>query len=263
MEFLTQHFNLENIVKVSITILIFILVLMFLKHIIKKYFAKKISYETNLVISKIINFIWVTILVIILADQLGFSSIFKTILGTAGIVGIAVGFASKTSLENIISGLLLLSDNSLKINDIILVDGVEGTVLAIDSLSVKIMTYDNKLVRIPNIKILNSNVVNLYPELYRRQDFYFKVSYNADLNKIEQILKDIAEQNEYAVKTEETYVYFSSFEDIGLKVKYGVWFEKGNITLLTNSITQQIKARFAQEKIEIPVQLLNIEKANI
>lgn len=261
MEAFLEHFSLNNIIRAAIITGIFILVLVFIKHIIKKYLAKKISYETNIVISKIIKFVWTTLLIISLADQFGFSSIFKTVLGTAGIVGIAIGFASKTSLENIISGLLLLSDNSFKINDIVLVDGIEGTILAIDSLSVKILTYDNKLVRILNTKILNSNVINLYPEDIRRQDFYFKISYNSDLNKVEEILKDIANKNQYSIKKYETYVYFYSFEDIGLKIKYGVWFKKGDITLLTNSITQQIKIRFMQENIEIPVQILNLEKA--
>lgn len=260
MDFLIDHFGLEKLIKAGITIFLFILALNFIKHVAKKYFAEKMSFETKIVVSKITKFIWFLMLTIVLADQMDFSSIFKTILGTAGIVGIAIGFASKTSLENIISGLLLLSDNSLKINDTVLVDGIEGTILAIDSLSVKIMTYDNKLVRIPNVKILNSNVINLYPEKHRRQDFYFKISYKANLSKVEDILRDIAKNNKYAIKSEETYVYFYSFEDMGLKIKYGVWFEKGNITLLTNSITEEIKNRFMQEKIEIPVQLLNIEK---
>lgn len=258
MEFIHQHFNFENLIRAAITIFLFVIFLTSINHILKKYFADKMSFETKIVLSKVTKFILFTMLIIVLADQLGFSSVFKTVLGTAGVVGIAVGFASKTSLENIISGLLLLSDKSLKINDIIRVDEIEGTLVAIDSLSIKIQTYDNKLVRIPNIKILNSNVINLYPQEERRKDFYFKVPYNSDIQKIEFLLKDIAEKNQFSIKKDETLFYVSSFEDIGIKIKYGVWFKKGDITPLTNSITQEIEKRFAKEKIELPTQLLNI-----
>lgn len=257
MNFLEKHFTTEALFKVAIIVFIFLILMTLIKAIMRVYFKKRMSTQSYIILSKVLSFLGISILLISIISQLGFSSLFTTALGTAGIAGVAIGFASKTSLENIISGVLLLSDKSFKIDDIIYVDGVEGTVVSIDSLSVKIQTYDNQIVRVPNVKILNSDVTNLYPKTERRRDFYFKIAYTANLSKVETVLKEIAQRNPYAIKKEDTFIYFYSFEDIGLKVKYGVWFEKGNLTQLCNSITKDLLETFQAEGIEMPVLLLN------
>lgn len=260
MEFLSEHFSPEILIKVGITIFICMATIVVLKRVINIYFGKKMSNQSKVIFGKIINFIGISVMLIVIINQLGFSSLFTTALGTAGVVGVALGFASKTSLENIISGVLLLSDKSFKIGDIIIVGDIEGTVQAIDSLSVKILTYDNKLVRVPNIKLLNSEVINLYPHNERRRDFYFKLSYQTDVQKVTSLLMEIANKNPYAIRKEETYVYFSSYDNLGFQIKYGVWFEKGNITPISNTIAKDISETFKREGIEIPVPLLNIDK---
>lgn len=260
IEFLAKHFSFEILIRVGITIFICSAVIISLKRVIKFYFGSKVSLQSQAIFSKIINFVGISVMLIVIINQLGFSSLFTTALGTAGVVGVALGFASKTSLENIISGVLLLSDKSFKIGDMIIVGDVEGTVQSIDSLSVKILTYDNKLVRVPNIKLLNSEVINLYPHNERRRDFYFKVSYQADVEKVTSLLKEIANKNPYAIKKDETYVYFYSYDNLGFQIKYGVWFEKGNITPISNTIAKDISETFKREGIEIPVPLLNLHK---
>lgn len=259
-DFLSKHFTPSALIKVAITIVLCLIAMKILKHLIKNYFQKNTDHQSRLIFNKAINFVGFSVMGIVIISQLGFDSLFTTALGTAGIAGVAIGFASKTSLENIISGVLLLSDKSFKIDDIIIVDGVEGTVESIDSLSIKIRTYDNQLVRVPNVKVLNSNVANLYPNKERRKDFYFKIAYTNDVTKIENLLKEIAKRNPYAIKTDETFIYFYAFDQIGFTIKYGVWFEKGNITPLVNSITKDISETFKKEGIEIPVPLLNTDK---
>lgn len=259
MEFLSEHFSPEILIKVGITIFICVATIIALKRAVSIYFGRKLSNQSKMIFGKIINFIGISVMLIVIISQLGFSSLFTTALGTAGVVGVAIGFASKTSLENIISGVLLLSDKSFKIGDKILVGDVEGTVQAIDSLSVKMLTYDNKLVRVPNVKLLNSEVTNLYPHNERRRDFYFKVSYQTDVEKVTSLLKEVANNNPYAIRKDETYVYFRSYDNLGFQIKYGVWFEKGNITPLSNTISQDISEAFKKEGIEIPVPLLNID----
>lgn len=258
MNFIETHFNTENLSKVAFSIIVFLILLSSIKWMMKKYLNPKISHQTRIILSKVVSVVSFTLLGIVITNQLGFSSMFTTVLGTAGIAGVAIGFASKTSLENIISGVLLLSDKSFKIDDMIIVNDVEGTVVSIDSLSVKIRTYDNKIVRVPNVKILNSDVTNLYPENERRRDFYFKLPYHVDVQKAIQILKKIADDCPYAIRKEETYIYFSEFDGIGYKIKYGVWFKKGDITNLSNAIAEGISKQFAIEGIEIPIPLLNL-----
>ncbi len=91
--------------------------------------------------------------------ELGFN--LGVLVGAAGIVSVAVGFASQTSASNLISGLFLLAEKPFQIGDVIKVGDTTGEVLTIDLLSVKLRTYDNLYVRIPNESLIKSQVTTL------------------------------------------------------------------------------------------------------
>src|SRR5690554_7225950 len=86
--------------------------------------------------------------------EAGFS--LEVVLGAAGILTVAIGFASQTSASNIISGLFLVMEKPFEIGDMIEVDATAGEVIAIDLLSVKIRTPDNLFVRVPNETLIKS-----------------------------------------------------------------------------------------------------------
>lgn len=257
IETLLKFFSPTVIFKICLVIPIFLLTMSLIKRVLKKYVVKYLSYQTEVITLKFVSAIGYFFLLFAIIDILGLESLFKTLLGTAGVVGIAIGFASKTSLENIISGILLLSDQSFKLNDTIIVGDKEGTVESIDALSIKIRTYDNQIVRIPNTKLINSDVINLYPNQHRRCDFFIKVSYNSDLVKVEKLLIEVAKRNPHVLPDKEIYVFFKSFADLGYEIKYGVWFKSGNLLPLRNSITQDIAKTFQDNQIEISTPLLD------
>ncbi len=87
-------------------------------------------------------------------------------LGAAGILTVALGFASQTSASNLISGLFLISEGSFEVGDTIqitLIRGntIEGEVISIDLLSVKLLTLDNVYIRLPNEQLIRAPVHNL------------------------------------------------------------------------------------------------------
>lgn len=91
--------------------------------------------------------------------QLGFS--LTIILGAAGVLSVAIGFASQTSASNLISGLFLIGEKPFSVGDVICVGETVGEVLSIDLLSVKLRTFDNVFVRVPNETLIKSQIVNL------------------------------------------------------------------------------------------------------
>src|SRR5690606_22976075 len=90
--------------------------------------------------------------------ELGFE--IGVLLGAAGVLSVAVGFASQTSASNLISGLFLLGERPFQVGDIIEVAGIRGEILSIDLLSLKLRTVDNLYVRIPNETLIKSDVTN-------------------------------------------------------------------------------------------------------
>jgi len=119
----------------------------------------------------------------------------SVLLGAAGILSVAIGFASQTSASNLISGLFLIGEGPFAIGDFIRVGTTEGEVLSIDLLSVKLRTPDNLFVRIPNEQLIKSEVVNLTRFAIRRLNLAVGVAYKEDIPRVRHILMQVATDN--------------------------------------------------------------------
>lgn len=185
------------------------------------------------------------------------------LIGAAGIAGIAVGFAAQTSVSNVISGVFLISEKPFAVGDVIQVGDVMGTVLSIDFLSIKIQTFDNRFVRIPNETIIKTNVVNVTRYPIRRLDIWVSVSYGDDLERAVAILKDIARENVYALDNPEPLIIIDKFDASGINILFGPWFEKSDYLSLKNSAMIEIKKRFEAEGLTIPFPQLDVRIGDI
>jgi small-conductance mechanosensitive channel len=182
--------------------------------------------------------------------ELGFK--LSTLLGAAGIAGVAIAFATQTTLSNMISGIFLIWEKPFGVEDVIKIGDTTGVVLAIDLLSTKLRTFDNTLVRIPNENLLKSQLTNLTRFAIRRLDVKIGVSYKEDVGRVIAVLKDVADQNPWCLDEPEPMVVFLGFGESALEFNYGVWAAKADFLKLRNSILQQVKERFDLENIEIP-----------
>jgi small-conductance mechanosensitive channel len=172
------------------------------------------------------------------------------LLGAAGIVGIAVGFASQTSVSNIISGLFLISEKPFALGDVIKVGNTTGIIQSIDLLSIKLRTFDNLFVRMPNEKILNSEVTNITRFPIRRMDIVFQIDYGQDLSRISSILSEVAAANAWSLDEPGPIILFTDFKDSGIDVLFGLWFAKTDYLNLKNSIMMDLTRRFDAEGIQ-------------
>lgn len=233
--------------------LIVILGLPFIKITAKisgNYAKKNYSLQTQMILKKIIYFGGFFILMLTVLNEFGFK--ISAILGAAGIFGIAIGFASQTSFANIISGLFLISEKPFLVGDIVQINNTMGIVLSIDFLSIKLRTFDNRFVRIPNETVIKSESINISKFPIRRLDLDIGVAYKEDIRSVIQILKEIASENPYCLDEPEPVIYFFGFGDSALQIKFCLWFEKTELLKLRNSILIDIKERFDKENIEIP-----------
>lgn len=173
-------------------------------------------------------------------------------LGAAGILTFAIGFASQTSLSNLISGLFLLGERPFEVGDLIIVGSTRGIVLSIDLLSVKLRTPDNLFVRLPNESIIKNEFTNVTRFPIRRVDVNIGVAYREDPQRVMQVLREVADANPFCLDEPEPLVLFKDFGASSLDFLLGVWVEKTQFLKLKNSIMVDIKARFDAEGIEIP-----------
>ncbi len=176
----------------------------------------------------------------------------RVLLGTAGILTVAIGFAAQTSASNFISGLFLLGENPFSIGDVIRIGGTTGEVLAIDLMSVKLRTFDNLFVRVPNEQLIKSEITNLTRFPIRRVDIQLSIAYKDDMRKAVEVLKEVANNNELCLTEPEPIFIFKNFGNSGLEFQYSVWAMRENFLALKNSIQIEIKEAFDEAGIEIP-----------
>ncbi|MBC8180707.1 mechanosensitive ion channel family protein [candidate division KSB1 bacterium] len=228
---------------------------------IRKYTSQKFSPQQGMIFSKFVLYTGVVIIVFSVLSELGFK--LTHLLGAAGIIGIAVGFASQTSMSNIISGLFLIAEKPFQVDDIITVQNITGIVLSIDILSVKLRTFDNKYIRIPNETIIKSDVTNVTHFPIRRVDLNVGVAYKEDIARVREVLLDVAKKNPLCLNEPEPLVIFSGFGNSSLDLKLLVWAVKSDWLSLKNKIAEEIKKRFDEEGIEIPFPHLSLYSGSV
>ncbi|MGZ0656494.1 mechanosensitive ion channel family protein [Coraliomargarita sp. W4R72] len=197
------------------------------------------------------SFLYVGIVLLVCTVLIQLQVNLTAVLGAAGIVSVAIGFAAQTSLSNLISGLFLLGERPFEVGDTIIVGTTRGVVLSIDLLSVKLRTLDNLFVRMPNETLIKAEVTTVTRFPIRRMDINIGVAYKEDVKKVIRVLKEIADSNPNSLNEPEPLVLFKDFGASSLDFLLGVWFEKTKYLALKNGIMQEIKERFDQEGIEI------------
>ena len=182
--------------------------------------------------------------------ELGFS--LAVLMGAAGVLTVAIGFASQTTASNLISGLFLIGERSFEVGEIIKVGQTTGEVLSIDPLSVKLRTLDNLHVRIPNETLIKSEVTTLNRYPIRRFDLMLGVAYKEDLNRVREVLMGVAEANIHCLDEPAPLFIFTGFGESSLDIQFSVWARRENFLTLRNTISTEIKQGFDAAGIEIP-----------
>ena len=235
----------------ALTLLVIGLPLVYgLSRVARRLVGRHLTPQRGLVAGKVVFYPGLLLIATSIMGQLGFS--LAPLLGAAGIMGIAIGFASQTSVSNIISGLFLIGEQPFVVDDVIQVGDTTGQVLSIDTLSVKLRTFDNKFVRLPNESIIKSQVTNLTRFPIRRLDVMVGVAYREDVGRVRAVLLEVADQNPLALMDPEPKVIFEGFADSSINFKFAVWAAREDFLQLKNTLQEGIKARFDEEGIEIP-----------
>jgi len=233
--------------KIALTLVLGIFLVRILAVITQRYIMKKSTLQRQMIARKAISYTGFVLVLLAVLGELGVK--LTALLGAAGVVGIAVGFASQTSVSNIISGLFLISEKPFAVGDVIRIGTTTGIIQSIDLLSIKIRTFDNLFVRIPNEKILSSEVTNITRFPIRRMDITLHVAYGEDLSRVHAILSEIARDNPWSLDEPAPVILFSEFKETGVEMLFGLWFTKTDFLDLRNSIMKDITTRFDAEGI--------------
>lgn len=248
--------NFEKLIRIAIILVIGLFITYTAVYLVRKFLPNRWSRQRKMIVSRFVQYSGLTILFLILVSELKIN--LAAIFGAAGIIGIVLGVASQTSIGNIVSGFFLVSEKSFELGDVIRIGDKTGTVYSIDLLSIKIKTFDNLLIRIPNQTVISSEVTNVTRFPIRRIDIEVGVAYKEDLEKVRSVLEQVARQNTLCLDEPEPLYSIRHFGASSINILFGVWVEKDNYLKVKNALFREIKQAFAEAGIEIPFPHISI-----
>ena len=245
-----QSEHIDHLIKASVLLLAGFICASMASRAVSRFFSKNFSQHHIVLFKRLLYWLIVALFVASALKQLGFS--LSVLLGAAGVLSVALGFASQTSASNLISGLFLIGEQPFKLGDTIKVGNTTGEVLSIDLLSVKLRTFDNLFVRIPNETLIKSEVTNLTRFPIRRFDLLLGVAYKEQIAVVRKVLMDVADKNPLCLDEPNPMFLFLGFGDSALNIQFSVWSKRENFRDLRNSLQEEVKLAFDKAGIEIP-----------
>ncbi|WP_251359981.1 mechanosensitive ion channel family protein [Kangiella sp. TOML190] len=177
-------------------------------------------------------------------------------LASAGVVGIAIGFAAKDTLANLFAGFFIVADSPYKIGDYIVLDtGERGQVTHVGIRSTRLMTRDDVEITIPNSVMGNAKIVNESggPSEKTRLRIPVGVSYDTDLDVAVEVLKEVADNNNKVSKFPVPRVRAKLFGASSVDFQLYVWIDRPEIRgQVLHELILSIYKEFNNRGIEIP-----------
>ena len=207
------------------------------------------THSANL-LRRTVLYLGMSILTIDILREMDFK--LTALIGSAGIAGMAIGFAFKTSISNIISGLFVAFESPFSVGDYIQVDQARGEVLSFDLLAVKIRSSENNYIRIPNEQLIKTPVINFTRFDTHRIDIKVSAGYEDDLKKVEEVLLSIASDDPMLLSTPHPSFRFGKFDESSIQLTLRVWANTRDYRPAKNTLAHKIAIAFDKNNLTMP-----------
>ncbi|MCJ7603110.1 MAG: mechanosensitive ion channel [Desulfobulbaceae bacterium] len=222
-----------------------------LQHLSEKLMIKSkvdptlVKFAGNLVYIALFTFVILAAL-----SQLGIQT--TSFIAVIGAAGLAVGLALQGSLSNFAAGVLLILFRPYKKGDYIESAGTAGTVEEIQIFTTMLVTPDNKMIVVPNSKIISDNIVNISAKPTRRVDFVFGVGYCDDIDKVKTVIRQVLGEDSRVHKEPEVFVGVLALADSSVNFAVRAWVNAADYWPVFFDTNEKMKKRFDAEGISIP-----------
>lgn len=248
--------NMFHIITTAVIVLAIYIIYKAIVRWIKKIPSDKLPVQRSMILTKMVKYVAWFLMIMYILNFFGIK--LSAIWGAAGVAGVALAFAAQTSVSNIISGIFIMVEKTMKPGDLITVDGETGIVDIVGLLSVQIHTLDNQLIRIPNSTIINSNFKNTSFFEKRRMTINVDVSYDTDMEFALKTIQKVPAFCKTVLKDPAPSAWFDGFGESGITLVLAVWFNSADFLKTKNDVFIAIKKVFDEAKIEIPYNKIDV-----
>jgi small-conductance mechanosensitive channel len=179
-------------------------------------------------------------------EELGFK--LHVILGAAGVLSVAVGFAAQTTLSNLISGFFLFGERPFAVGDIIEVDGIAGEVLGIEMLATTLRTADNRFVRIPNEVLVKTKLTNQTRFSRRRLEVVVPLANEEDFSARRSAVLAAIEKNALVLRDPAPSLFIGAFGETSVQVHVWAWTATKDLQALRVALSEEIHTALGNAK---------------
>ncbi len=203
---------------------------------------------------QIIRLLFIVSGVVVALDILDATRLLSTILGAAGIVGLAIGFAVRDTVENFIASIMLSVRQPFRPNDAVEINGDEGKVIRLTSRATILLSFDGNHIRIPNATVFKSRIVNYTRNAERRFLFDIGVAPDTDLAKALSLAEEVLEGLPFLLASPAPAVWTQDVGDSTITLRVTGWIDqtKTGLLLAKGEAIRLLLARFTEAGIDMP-----------
>lgn len=255
--------NLPNFVLALIVFILFIILANITAIGISKIIRRTRAQESVRVVAIRIHKAIVTLIGFFIAlGILDLSTVLTSVLGAAGVVGLAIGLALQGTLTNTFSGIVLSFMPKIQIGDWIETNGFSGFVTDINLRSLTLKTADQNLVILPNSKIVDSPFKNLSTGARSVGILECGVGYESDLEFVEKITVDAVKKALPQKKSEKVEFFYKEFGNSSINYEIRFWIKETNAKdelLAKHTVIKAIKKAYNENNINIPFPIRTLD----
>ncbi len=253
-------FTLLGFLKLVLVLVLGIFLLRYFRRRVERLLIKRFHITPSLV-NSMTTLIYYALLVILLLVALSSAGLNLTQVGLIfGALGVGIGFGLQTITSNFISGIILLTEGSLRVGDLVeLEDGTLGVVKEINMRSTILRTFDGQDLIVPNSEFISKRISTwTYEDDWRRIHIPFGVAYGSDPERVKEVVTAAARRLPLTEEDPEhpIQVWFTGFGDSALEFSLTIWIRQSRVQRALTGIKSDyyyaIHRALLEAGIEIP-----------
>ena len=211
-------------------------------------------------VQQIVRLAFILLGLVVAMRILGATTLLGSVLGAAGVLGLAIGFAVRDTIENYIASVLLSVRRPFAPNDHVIIEGLEGRVTRLNSRATFLTSFDGNELRIPNAIVYKAKITNFSQIPHRRFEFDVGIGYENNLcHALATALKAV-KSSDGVLSDPEPFVLTDALDASTIKLKVFGWVDqrKSDFGKVRGEAIRAVKSRFDGEKISMPAPIQNI-----
>lgn len=246
-----------NIVAAIVTIIIGMFIARIVSNAINRVLlARHIDATVADFLSAMVRYGIIAFTVIAALGRVGVQT--ASVIAVLGAAGLAVGLALQGSLSNLAAGVLLVTFRPFKTGEFVDLGGVMGTVQNVQIFSTTLKTADGKIVVVPNGKIIAGNIINYSREPIRRNEFIIGVAYDADVDQVIALFREVVEADERVLKDLSIQIGLNELAASSLNFVVRCWSKSSDLQNVYWDLMKNFKRTLDANGIGIPYPQMDV-----